>query len=170
MSTIATITEPAPTPSPTDPQPAKVSQLEQLLRQGKVFLQDLRAKLEAVTKERDQLVESLKERDASHEKLWAEQAELQRADNERHGRELEELRTQLEELRTQLKVVEGIRSELDEAVAARTRLADELRDADTQKTSLEKALATAVDDVEQLRADAERAAALAREIFEIHQK
>jgi predicted RNase H-like nuclease (RuvC/YqgF family) len=163
MSTIATITEPASTSSPTDPQPAKVSQLEQLLRQGKVFLQDLRAKLAAVTKERDQLVESLKERDASHEKLWAEQAELQRADTERHGRELEELRSQL-------KAFEGIRSELDEAVATRTRLADELRNADTQKTSLEKALATAVDDVEQLRADAERAAALAREIFEIHQK
>jgi chromosome segregation ATPase len=163
MSTIATITEPAPTSSPTDPQPAKVSQLEQLLKQGKVFLQDLRAKLAAVTKERDQLVESLKERDASHEKLWAEQAELQRADNERHGRELEELRTQL-------KALEGIRSELDEAVATRARLADELRDAGTQKTSLEKALATAEDDVEQLRADAERAAALAREIFEIHQK
>ena len=113
MSTIATITEPAPTPSPTEPQPAKVSQLEQLLRQGKVFLQDLRAKLAAVTNERDQLVESLKERDASHEKLWAEQAELQRTDNERHGRELEELRTQL-------KAFEGIRSELDEAVVTRT--------------------------------------------------
>ena len=163
MSTIATITEPAPTPSPTDPQPAKVSQLEQLLRQGKIFLQDLRGKLAAVTQERDQLLESLKEREASHEKLWAEQAQLQRADNERHERELEDVRMQL-------KAVEGLRSELDEVLTTRTRLTDELREAGTQKTSLEKALATAVDDVEQLRADAERAAALAREIFEIHQK
>ena len=74
------------------------------------------------------------------------------------------------ELESQLKGLAGVRSQLEEAVAAERRLADQLRDAETQRTSLEKALAVAIDDVEQLRTDADRAAALAREIFETHHK
>ena len=94
MSTIADITEPVAAPS-TGAQPSKLSQLEQLLKQGRTP-SGLRARVEEATKERDQLATTLKERDASHEKLWAEQAELQRADSERHRREME-LRAELSE-------------------------------------------------------------------------
>ncbi len=181
----STITEHAPPPSPTsNPQPSKLLQLEQLLKQGKVLLQDLRTRLQDATRERDQLAATLTERDASHEKLWAEQADLQRADSERHQRELAELRTQLgeavaardaavatrNELESQVHTLEGIRSQLDEAVAGRTHLGEQLRESEAQRGSLEKALATAVDEFEQLRTDADRAAALAREIFETHSK
>jgi len=133
MSTIETIIEPASPSSPAGAAPSsKLSQLEQLLKQGKVHLQDLRTRLQEATDERDRLASQLKARDASEEALWAEQAELQRADSERHERELAELRTKLQE-----------------AVTARDQ---------------------AVAEVEELRGDAERAAALAREIFEIHHK
>jgi hypothetical protein len=185
MSTILAIADSTtPPPAATGAQPSKLSQLEQLLKQGRVHLQDLRARLEQATKERDQLIALLKERDAAHEKLWAEQAELQRADAERHARELANLRAELsealvardaaitrrDELDSQLKDAAAIRAELDETIAARDRLEDQLREADEQRVSLEKAHAVAVHDVEQLRADADRAAALAREIFEIHHK
>jgi uncharacterized coiled-coil DUF342 family protein len=117
MSTIVAIAD-SPTPPPAiNAQPSRLSQLEQLLKQGRVYLQDLRARLEEATKERD------------------------------------ELRVQVGEL-----------------IAARDHLESQLRQADEQRASLEKALAAAIDDVEQLRADADRASALAREIFEIHHK
>ena len=185
MNTTSALTEPALSPSPTNnPQPSKLLQLEQLLKRGKVLLQDLRSRLEEATRERDQLAATLTERDASHEKLWAEQADLQRADSERHARELAELRTQLgetvaardaavatrDDLQSQVHALEGIRSQLDEAVAGRTNLSEQLRESEAQRGSLEKALATAVDEFEQLRTDAERAAALARELFETHSK
>ncbi len=185
MTTTSTINEPAPPQSPTNnPPPSKLLQLEQLLKQGKVLLQDLRARLEEATKERDQLAATLHDRDASHEKLWAEQADLQRAESERHAHELAELRTQLgeavaardaaigsrDDLESQVKALEGIRSQLDEAIAGRKHLVEELRESEAQRGSLEKALATAVDEFEQLRTDADRAAAIAREIFETHNK
>ena len=185
MSTIVGITDSTtPPPVTSSAQPSKLSQLEQLLKQGRVHLQDLRARLDQATKERDQLVAELKDRDASHEQLWAEQAELQRADAERHARELAGLRAELseaivardaaitkrDELESQMKDAASARTELDETIAARDGLEHQLREADEQRVSLEKALAAAINDVEQLRADADRAAALAREIFEIHQK
>jgi chromosome segregation ATPase len=185
MSTIVAITDSTtPPPVTSSAQPSKLSQLEQLLKQGRVHLQDLRSRLEQATKERDQLAAELKARDASHEQLWADQAELQRADAERHARELAGLRAELseaivardaayarrDELELKLKDAAALRAELDETIAARDRLEDQLREADEQRVSLEKTLATALNEVEQLRADADRAAALAREIFEIHQK
>jgi len=184
MTNISTIEQSGSSSAAGGPQPAKLSQLEQLLRQGRTFLQDLRAKLEQVTVERDQLATALKERDASHEKLWAEQADMQRAESERHQREVADLKRELaaasaardaaaerrNDLESQLKGLQGVRSQLDEAVAAHKRLAEQLREGETQRVSLEKALGTAVDEVEQLRTDADRAAALAREIFEIHHK
>jgi chromosome segregation ATPase len=149
MSTIEAITDTASQPSPTaNPQPSKLAQLEQLLKQGKVLLQDLRTRLEETTKERDQLAATLKDRDASHEKLWTEQADMHRAESERHERELAELRTQL-----------------DEAVARRQTLAEKLSESEAHRSTLEKALATAIDEFEQLRTDADRAAAIARELF-----
>jgi len=161
MSTIETITEPASPSSPAGAaSPSKLSQLEQLLKQGKVHLQDLRTRLQEATDERDRLAAQLKERDTSQEALWAEQAELQRADSERHERELTELRAKLQEAM----------AARDEAVAARNRMSDEMREMESQRTSLEKGLAAAIDEVDELRSDAERAAALAREIFEIHHK
>ena len=184
MSNIATIERVSSSTAPGDTEPSKLSQLEQLLKQGRTLLQDLRAKLEQATNERDELAALLKERDASHEQLWAEQAELQRTESERHHRELDDLRQQLAEavgardaaisqgsdLESRLKILDEVQSQLEEAVGAQQKLADELRHADTQRVSLEKALAVAIDDVEQLRTDADRAAALAREIFETHQK
>lgn len=149
MSTIVTITATDSPSSTGNPQPSKLAQLEQLLKQGKVLLQDLRTRLEETTKERDQLAATLKDRDASQEKLWAEQADLQRAESERHERELTELRTQL-----------------DEAVARRKTLAEKLSESEAHRSTLEKALATAIDEFEQLRSDADRAAAIARELFE----
>jgi chromosome segregation ATPase len=151
MSTIVAIT--GTTSQPGNPQPSKLAQLEQLLKQGKVFLQDLRARLEATTKERDQLAVTLKEHDATHEKLWAEQLDIQRAERVRHDRELAELRAQL-----------------DEAVTGRQKLADQLLESEAHCHSLEKALATASDEFEQIRADADRAAAIAREMFETQSK
>lgn len=152
MNTIVAITETA-TQSTGNPQPSKLAQLEQLLKQGKVFLQDLRARLEATTKERDQLAATLTEHDATHEKLWAEQLDIQRADRVRQDRELAELRAQL-----------------DEAVTGRQKLADQLLESEAQRHSLEKALATAIDEFEQIRTDADRAAAIAREMFETQSK
>jgi chromosome segregation ATPase len=145
MSTMLDIAEPAAVPS-TPAQPSKLDQLEDLLKQGRVHLQDLRAKLDRVTKERDQLAATLKDRDASQETLWAEQAELQRADGERHERELLELRV-----------------EIGEASAARDAAIARLDD-------LEKQLAAATTETDQLKADADRAAGLAREIFETFTK
>ena len=96
MSPLADIAEPAAAPA-TNAQPSKLSQLEELLKQGRVHLQDLRAKLDRVTQERNELAATLKDRDASQETLWAEQAEMQRADGERHERELLELRAEVSE-------------------------------------------------------------------------
>jgi chromosome segregation ATPase len=184
MANISTI-EPVSPPRPAGGQPpSKLSQLEQLLKQGRTLLQDLRDRLERATNERDELAATLKERDAAHEKLWAEQAEIHRTDGERHARELDDVRRQLDaamaareaavtqrtELESQVKELHGVRSQLEEAVAAERRLADQLREAEEHRTSLERALAVAIDDVEQLRTDADRAAALAREIFETHHK
>ena len=145
MSTTLDVTEPAAAP-PATAQPSKLSQLEELLKQGRVHLQDLRAKLDRVTKERDELAATLKDRDASQETLWAEQVELQRADGERHERELLELR-----------------AEIGEASAARDGAIARLDD-------LERQLAAATTEADQLKADADRAAELAREIFETFSK
>jgi chromosome segregation ATPase len=152
MSTIADISEPAAAPS-TDAQPSKLSQLEQLLKQGRVHLQDLRARIERATKERDELATRLEERDASHEKLWAEQAEMQRADSERHERELLELR-----------------AELSEASAARDLACARRDELEEKQASLERSLAAVTEEADQLKADADRAAELAREIFETFSK
>ena len=152
MSTIADITEPAAAPS-TGAQPSKLSQLEQLLKQGRVHLQDLRARVAEATKERDELAARLEERDASHEKLWAEQAEMQRADSERHERELLELR-----------------AELSEASAARDVACARRDELEGKRAALEQSLAAATEEADQLKADADRAAELAKEILETFSK
>ena len=152
MSTIADIAEPVAAPS-TDAQPSKLSQLEQLLKQGRVHLQELRARVERATKERDELAARLEERDTSHEKLWAEQAEMQRADSERHERELLELR-----------------AELSEASAARDLACARRDELEEKQASLEQSLAAVTEEAGQLKADADRAAELAREIFETFSK
>jgi PAS domain S-box-containing protein len=90
---------------------SRLPQLEQLLKQGRVHLQDLRTKLEEANTERDHLSAKLGEREAANEQLWTEQAELQNALSDRQQRELFDLQAQLQE-----------------AIAARDRLAASLNE------------------------------------------
>jgi predicted nuclease with TOPRIM domain len=57
---------------------------------------------------------------------------------------------------------------LSELRADRDRVADELKSVESRRAALEEQLGTAAGDVEQLRADAERARTLAREIVDIY--
>jgi chromosome segregation ATPase len=158
MSTIADLAGPAA--ASTGAEPSKLSQLEQLLKQGRVHLQDLRTKVEQATKERDEMAARLEARDADHEKLWAEQAEMQRADSDRHEREILELRAELSEASAARDVASAKRDELEAQV----------RESEEKRASLEKSLAAATTEADQLKADADRAADLAREIFETFSK
>ena len=59
---------------------------------------------------------------------------------------------------------------LNELRADRDRIADQLKSTESDRTSLEERLGDAAGDVEQLRAGADRALALAREIVEIYEQ
>jgi chromosome segregation ATPase len=81
--------------------------------------------------------------------------------------------THLEDAVTQIRDINGQRDEmsllLSELRADRDRIADELKSAESRRAALEEQLGSAAGDVEQLRADAERARTLAREIVEIYE-
>ena len=57
---------------------------------------------------------------------------------------------------------------MGELRADRDRIADELRATESRRVALEEKLGAAAGDVEQLRADADRALVLAREIIDIY--
>ena len=101
---------------------AKVSrlpQLEQLLKQGRTHLQDLRTRLDEATKERNQLAAQLSDREASNEQLWTEQAQLQQGLAEQQQTELNALHTQLQEATA---ARDGLTSRLTELEAEREQL------------------------------------------------
>jgi exonuclease VII small subunit len=118
---------------------SKLPQLELLLKQGRTHLQDLRAKLEEATKERDRLAAQLGGREVENERLWAEQVQLQQSLTEQQQRDLTGLRIELQEATAardataaRLAEREGeherLRSMLDEAIADRERLTAQLNE------------------------------------------
>ncbi len=148
MNPVATLDEPQPPTRQESPQlqqaRAKLAQLELLLKQGRTILQDLRTQVDDVKKERD------------------------------------ELRGQYDELRAQFDGAVGERDDISgkrdamsslviELRADRDRIADELQSTELRRASLEEKLGATAGDVEQLRADAEHALALAREIIGIYE-
>jgi chromosome segregation ATPase len=118
----------------------QLPQLEQLLKQGRTHLQALRVKLDETSRERDQLAARVTEREAAHEQLWNEQANLQLSLEGQQQRELEDLRLQLRDAigerdQASARLAEGeaqqahlqserdtLRTERDEARAERDQL------------------------------------------------
>ena len=146
MTPLASLEEPQPT-RPESPQlqqaRAKLAQLELLLKQGRTMLQDLRTQVDAVKKERDDLRCQC---DALREQL-----ETAVEERDQSTGKCGELSLMLGDLRVE-----------------RDRIADELRSTEFRRASLEEKLAVAAGDVEQLRADADRALTLAREIVDVY--
>ena len=134
---------------------SKLPQLELLLKQGRTHLQDLRNKLVEATKERDELIARLGEREAENERLWSEQVQLQQSLSGHQQRELDELRVGVQEAQTarneaEARLVEReaeqealrgeqvrLRAALDEAVAERAGLATQL---EAHRAELERSL------------------------------
>jgi chromosome segregation ATPase len=126
--------------------------------------------------------------EAQHQSARGENAQLQQARAKlaqlelllKQGRAiLQDLRTQLENTKTQLEDTKKERDEvcgqrdemsrlLSELRADRDRIAGELKSAESRRASLEEQLGAAAGDVEQLRAGADRALALAREIVDVY--
>ena len=75
----------------------ELPRLQQLLKQGRVYLQDLQTKLAAATKERDALAEQLSASDAAAQTSWAERDAAQRSLYEARERDVAALRGDLEE-------------------------------------------------------------------------
>jgi septal ring factor EnvC (AmiA/AmiB activator) len=117
---------------------AKLTQLEQLLKQGRTHLQDLRSQLEQTRRERDEL-----------------RGKVDHAQAERD--EIEEKRDQITYLLSELR-------------ADRDRVADQLKSTESERMSLEEKLGDAAGDIEQLRAGADRALVLAREIIDLYEQ
>jgi len=148
MTPVATLEEPQPPPTrPESPQlqqaRAKLAQLELLLKQGRTILQDLRTQVDDAKKERDELrVQS------------------------------DDLRVQLDSVVVERDDISGKRDAMSllviELRADRDRTADELQLNESRRALLEETLGATAGDVEQLRADAEHALALAREIIGIY--
>ena len=76
---------------------SRLPQLEQLLKQGRTHLQDLRTRLDEATAERNRLAAQLANREVANEELCTEQVELQRALTEKQQRELDELRIRVQD-------------------------------------------------------------------------
>ena len=104
---------------------SRLPQLEQLLKQGRLHLQELRKRLDDTAREREQLAAQLSERESANEQLWAEQAELQQSLGSQHARDLKELRAQLEE-------ANAVRDEVSAKLAAREHHHEHLGNERTQ--------------------------------------
>jgi chromosome segregation ATPase len=170
---------------------ASQQQLEQLLRQGRAHLQDLRGRLQQVTAERDRLDAEVTDLKTVHERevdqlqiqidQAANQALLQQTQAEHHQQEhrhqVETLREQLEKVTTERNRLE---LEMEEREAAHNRFIDERAE---ERCTLERLLAEStsnqrdmmqeLDDqrqqLEMLREAAMRAQSLAREIMRAHE-
>jgi chromosome segregation ATPase len=106
MSTILAIADSTTPSSAPNDQPSRLSQLEQLLKQGRVYLQDLRTRLEETTKERDELRIQLSEAIAARDRL------------DDRLREAEERRASLEKaLASAIDDIEQLRADADRAAA-----------------------------------------------------
>jgi chromosome segregation ATPase len=107
----------------------RLPQLEELLKQGRAHLQELRNRLAEATQERERLAAQLTERESANEQLWAEQADLQQSLGERQQRDLNELRTQLEqEVSAHQGEVTSLQTRLDEAIGEKELLVGQLAD------------------------------------------
>lgn len=164
---------------------AKLAQLELLLKQGKTILQELRAQANTVTKERDELRGRL---DALGVKLEAAVAQrsgfvaateeavaaMEAAIAERDAivAEKDAAIAERDTAVAEIKDLTGKRNEmsllLSELRADRDRIADEMKSAEARRAALEEQLGATAGDVEQLRADADRARTLAREIVDMY--
>jgi DNA repair exonuclease SbcCD ATPase subunit len=149
---------------------ASQQQLEQLLRQGRAHLQDLRSQLQQITGDRDRLETELRDQKTAHR------------------REVEQLQTQQGEqmdiVREQLRKTSGERDrlarDLAEREAAHQQYAEERAD---ERSTFERLLAEATanqrdmvqeldeqrQEVHTLREAAMRAQSLAREIMRAHE-
>jgi hypothetical protein len=174
-------------------------QLEHLLLQGRTHLQDLRARLQQVTAERDRLRIELSERQTAHqqeaERLQIQLGEmtnaafLQRMLAEQRERDMrskqQDQQQQIDALDEQLQYTvaerDGLAAQLAQQEAAHRRFADERAD---ERFTLERLLAEATSNqrdmvqeldekrqqLETLREAAMRAQSLAREIMRAHEK
>jgi hypothetical protein len=113
---------------------AKLTQLEQLLKQGRTHLQSLRMQVDEARRERDELRGKLEHTEAERDDI-----------SEKHD--------QVAFLLTELR-------------ADRERLAETLTSTESQRVLLEEKLEDATSGLEQLRAAADRALSLAREIVD----
>jgi len=174
-------------------------QLEQLLLQGRTHLQDLRARLQQMTAERDRLQVELGERQTEHqhnvERLQIQLGEmtnaayLQRMLAEQRERDMrskqQEQQQQIDALDEQLHSTvaerDGLTAQLEQQEAAHRRFAEERSD---ERFTFERLLAEATSNqrdmvqeldekrqqLETLREAAMRAQSLAREIMRAHEK
>jgi hypothetical protein len=174
-------------------------QLEQLLLQGRAHLQDLRARLQQVTAERDRLQIDLSDRQTAHqhevERLEIQLGEmtnaafLQRMLSEQRERDMrskqQEQQQQIDALDEQLQTTvaerDGLTAQLEQQDAAHRRFAEERAD---ERFTFERLLAEATSNqremvqeldekrqqLETLREAAMRAQSLAREIMRAHEK
>ncbi len=164
---------------------AKLAQLELLLKQGKTILQELRAQANAVTKERDELrghLDALRVKfeaavaqksgfvAATEEAVAAMEAAIAERDSAMAERDAAV--TNLDAAVAEITNLTGKRNEvsllLSELRADRDRIADEMKSAESRRAALEEQLGATAGDVEQLRADADRARTLAREIVDMY--
>jgi hypothetical protein len=170
---------------------ASQQQLEQLLRQGRAHLQDMRGRLQEATAERDRLGVEITELKAVHEReverlqiqidqaaneALLQQTQAEQRDQE-HRHQVETLREQLEKVTTERNRLE---LEMEEREAAHKRFIDERAE---ERCTLERLLAEStsnqrdmmqeLDDqrqqLEMLREAAMRAQSLAREIMRAHE-
>jgi len=174
---------------------AKLAHLEHLLKQGRTILEGLRNQLNQARSERDelrgQLDTAVAEKNAAvdareaalaylHEKEVAlAQLDELRATRDRMSDELRAKDHALTSLGDRFDAAvaeknaafdekEAAFGDLDDLRAARDRMTDELKSKEEALASVEEQLAAAEAELEHLRADADRARTLAREIVEIY--
>lgn len=101
---------------------AKQAQLEQLLKQGRAILLDLRSRFDQVCAQRDQLATELDELKNQHQQFQSEQAQLRLSRDESHTHAL-----QLKD-----EQIDGLRAERTTLAAEREALAVQLIERDMQ--------------------------------------
>ena len=167
---------------------ASQQQLEQLLRQGRIHLQDLRTRLQQVTAERDRLDAELTEHKAAHQ---IEVARLQNQIEEATRQHERDITSKEQEHQYE---VDAFTEQLNKSTAERNRLTVQLEDREAsyrkfaderseERFTFERLLAEATanqremlreldeqrQQIETLREAAMRAQSLAREIMRAHE-
>lgn len=145
---------------------ASQQQLEQLLRQGRIHLQDLRSRLQQITAERDRLETELRDHKVAHQ------------------REVDRLQTQMDALQQQLQKTTAERdhlaTELAEREAAHKQFAEEraeerftferlLAEATANQRDMVQELDEQRQQIQTLREASMRAQSLARQIMRAHE-